>query len=323
MDRDVVFLILQYNNVDVTLKCIQSIWKLEEQSRIRIVVVDNASADGAGEKLVEYMKKSVGEMQFLEQSKEKIYVFSGESVCEIDILCRKVNDGFSGGNNYGFQYIRGKYLFNYLTVANSDVEFVQEDFISQIEQEYNKSRFDILGPDIWAPNKKVHQNPMAVNIPSIREVSKTIFLNRVCILLFPFCFPLLKRYMQHGAGSNGLHITGRENVCLHGSCLIYSNKYVEFRTQLLRDYGEGIGEKLFYPETKLYYEEFLQTLWCRENGCKMVYTPNIRVNHMEGQATNSISTSEKVKMKFKMKNILHSAKIYKNELAKTTKEIEA
>ena len=318
MDRDIIFLILQYNNVDVTMNCIRSILRLKEQYRIRIIVVDNCSSDGVGTKIIEYMGAVCQEI-FMAEGGEKTQVFrcKNEGGCTIDILCRQINDGFSRGNNFGFLYIKEKYTPQFLIVANSDVEFMQEDFIEKIEAEYAQSAFDILGPDIWAPYKGVHQNPLASHIPTIKEVNRTIFLNRVCLFLFPAIYPVLKKYMQSDSQSCDLYVTRTEDACLQGSCMIYSRKYIELREHISQEKNSVIGRTLFYPETNFYYEEFLQTLWCRNNDCNIVYTPNIRVNHMEGQSTNSISTNECEKTKFRMRNILMSAQIYRDELSKT------
>lgn len=311
MDNDIIFLILQYNNVDVTINCIHSIWGLKNQCKIRIVVVDNCSPDGAGRAILEHMRNICLETSLA----ESMFLFKHESGCEIDVICRPVNEGFSMGNNYGYRYIIEKYSPRFLIVANSDVEFIQENFIELIEEEYKKTMFDILGPDIWAPYKEVHQNPLSLDIPTVKEVSRTIFLNRLCLCCFPLVYPILNKYMQRTSDSCNLYVARAENVCLQGSCLIYSSKYIKFRGQISEKKQKVIARTLFYPETNLYYEEFLQTLWCRNNGCKMVYTPDIRVNHLEGQSTNTVSSSEKEKIIFRMKNILASAQIYKKELS--------
>ena len=317
MDRDIIFLILQYNNVDVTMNCIHSILKLKELHRIRIVVVDNCSSDGAGRKIIERMRVIFQENYKAEPIENtQVFVFKNKDGCSVDILCRQVNDGFSRGNNFGFQYIKDKYTLQFLIVANSDVEFTQEDIIKKIEEEYAQSTFDVLGPDIWAPYKGIHQNPLDSRIPTIKEVNRTIFLNRVCLYLFPLVYPILKKYVQSVSKSSDLYITRAENVCLQGSCMIYSKKYIELRERISQQENDVIGSALFYPETSFYYEEFLQTLWCRNNGCQMIYTPNIKINHMEGQSTNTISTRECKKTKFRMKNILLSAQIYRDELSK-------
>lgn len=314
MEKDFIFLILQYNNVDVTINCVQSIFELKRRNRIRIVIVDNNSTDGAKTKIVDYMRKQCQEIVCsFADAETDLFLFEHISGCAIDILGRTVNDGFSKGNNFGFRYIEKKYFFKFLIVSNSDVMFFQNEFIELVERVYEKTMFDVLGPDIWQPYKKIHQNPLALDIPNLKTVNKTIFLNRICLVLFPLISPWIEKYVENiknNFTTNAIEGTG---ICLQGSCLIYSNKYIEFRKKKME---QIIGNTLFYPETSFYYEEFLQTLWCKNNGCKIVYFPDLKVCHLEGQSTNTVSTSKKKKLKFKMKNILQAAQIYRKELLK-------
>ena len=316
MERDIVFLILQYNMVDVTVNCIRSILQLDDLDRIQIVIVDNGSIDDAAKEILGYMRNEGIELGLSRYGEDNVFLFKHKSGCLIDILCRSVNNGFSRGNNCGFQYIKTRYLPKFLIVANSDVEFVQKDILEQIDREYEKTDFDVMGPDIWVPHKRIHQNPLALEIPTQKEVGKTIYLNRLCLLLYPITYPFLKKYMNKVSKNSCGYTTDVEGICLHGACLIYSHKYLVLREQISKDIQEAIARTLFFPETQLYYEEYLQTLWCKNNGCKMVYTPNIRVNHMEGQATQTISSSDRLRIKYRMKNIIDSAEIYKAELSK-------
>ena len=47
----ICFVILHYNGIEDTEKCIQSIKELEGRQDIRIVIVDNASPNGTGQLL--------------------------------------------------------------------------------------------------------------------------------------------------------------------------------------------------------------------------------------------------------------------------------
>ena len=84
--------------------------------------------------------------------------------------------------------------------------------------------------------------------------------------------------------------------------MVYSKEYMDARN------------KIFEPETKFYYEEYIQFLWCMRNNKKIVYKPDIVVYHMEGKATKSIDKREKERIRFHMQNILQSAKVYKKIL---------
>ena len=275
------FVILHYNAIKETEKCIESIQGIENQDEIAIVIVDNASPNGTGRQLV--AKYS---------DKKRIY-----------IMLRAKNDGFSKGNNAGCRYAVDKWHPQFLIVANNDVVFIQPDFVKRIEEEYQRSQFDILGPDIFNPGMRIHQSPMSIELPDMKKINRTIILNRCMLTLYPLMYPFLKKYFQ--SAENKMPGTDyeeyQEDVCLMGACLIYAERYIKTR------------KKIFEPETKFFYEENIQTLWCRQHGKKMVYQPEIKVWHMEGIATGTIA-DEKERIRFYMQNILEAAKVYKGVL---------
>ncbi len=285
MNKKVVFLILHYNSIEVTRECIHSIKKLEQQERIEIVIVDNASPNGSG-KILE------------EEYKNDEYVH---------VRLNADNAGFSKGNNFGYEYIKSNMNVQYLVVANNDIVFKQADFVNRLDEEYKQSQFDILGPDVWNSCLQVHQNPLDSSVRKKEEVDKTIRFHEIALKYFEITYPLLclaekwsakKRYQQ----SEKDYLLRQEGVCLMGACLIFSEQYV-------------LGKnKIFSPETYFYYEEYILALQALREKRKIVYSPDIVVDHKEGSSTNSISSKNKAKKKFVMKNMLAAAKIYRELL---------
>lgn len=283
----ICFVILHYNAIKETRKCISTIMMLEHADCSRIVIVDNASPNQTGRLLAE-------EYRFYEN---------------VDIILREQNDGFSAGNNAGCAYAIKKWNPNFLAVANNDVEFCQKDFITRIFEEYEKNPFAILGPDIYSPVQGVHQSPLDEHPPSRNRVMKTIAFNQLMLWFYPLAYPIMKKYFRYMDNNIQAkeHRQYKENVCLMGACMVYSKEYMDAR------------DKIFEPETKFYYEEYIQTLWCMRNNKKVVYKPEIVVYHMAGSATKTISTQERENIRFRMRNILQAAKIYKKFLLKGNK----
>ncbi len=274
---DICFVILHYNAMEDTKNCIESIKRLEGQSRIRIMVVDNASPNGTGKLLA------------------KAYA-SDE---QVHVLCRGENDGFSRGNNAGCRLALDMWKPEFLVVANNDVLFVQKEFALKICGIYEEEGFAVLGPDIYAPFTGFHQSPIAEGIPDRRAVRRTIFLNRAALALFPLCYPLLRRYYGKLAVKAGTAWEERRtDVCPMGACLIFSGEYLAER------------EKVFWPETRFYYEENIMMLWCRAHHKKVLYEPSLRVHHMEGRATGTVGAKERERIRFRMKNIAEAAGVY-------------
>ncbi len=278
----IAFVILHYNTIRETRNCVSSILALEHANNSRIVIVDNASPNQTGKILSEdYCRNQ-----------------------NVEVILRDNNDGFSIGNNVGCAYAIKKWNPSFLVVANNDIEFCQRDFISKVWNEYEKNPFAVLGPDIYAPTRGVHQSPMSDRPPSRNRVTMTIVLNQVMLWLYPLVYPVMKKYFANlDANTQSKdYSVYKENVCLMGACMVYSKEYMDARN------------KIFEPETKFYYEEYIQFLWCMRNNKKIVYKPDIVVYHMEGKATKSIDKREKERIRFHMQNILQSAKVYKKIL---------
>lgn len=285
MNKKVVFLILHYNSMEVTRECINSIKLLEQQERIEIVIVDNASPNGSGKILEEEYKNDA----------------------HIHVRLNSENAGFSKGNNFGYEYIKTNLDVQYLIVANNDIVFKQPDLLNSLDQEYEESKFDILGPDIWNTCLNAHQNPLDHSVRQKKDVDRTIRFHQIALKYYGMLYPLLciaekksakKRYKQ----LDKEYLFRQEGVCLMGACLIFSEQYVLSKN------------KIFSPETYFYYEEYILTLQALREKRKIVYSPDIAVDHKEGSSTNSISSKNRLKKKFVMQNMLDAAKIYRELL---------
>lgn len=275
----ICFVILHYNAMDDTENCIESIKRLEGQTQIHIMVVDNASPNGTGKLLAETYA-----------SDEQVHV-----------LCRLENDGFSRGNNAGCRLALDMWKPDFLVVSNNDVLFVQKEFAQKIREIYEEEGFAVLGPDIYAPVANVHQSPISEEIPDRKAVGRTIFLNRTALALFPLCYPLLRHYYRNLTVQAGTAWDQRRtNVCPMGACLIFSEEYLRGR------------EKVFEPETRFYYEENIMMLWCRRHRKKVLYHPVLRVHHMEGRSTGTVGAGERERIRFRMKNIVEAAGVYRD-----------
>ena len=142
----VSFVILHYKDYSVTDTCVRSILAMEQQERIRIVIVDN-----------DIQKKEKDRQELLQK-------YQGNS--RIKVLQIKENGGFSYANNQGYQYAREHFGKSYIIVLNNDIEFTQKDFISRLEKSYVNNQCYVLGPDVIRQSTGEHQNPMDTRLRS-------------------------------------------------------------------------------------------------------------------------------------------------------------
>ncbi len=276
------FVILHYKALEDTLKCVSSILEMDDQSHIRVLVIDNASGDGSGQTL------------------SRTY----EDNPLVEVIINSDNLGFSKANNAGCSIARDKWDPDFLVVANNDIVFTQKEFLKLIVDTYSRRRFAILGPDITCVRNGVHQSPRAKTIPTLTRARLTVVLNRICYGFFFMTYPLMRVYfhrMRENAVSVADHDKEQEGVLLSGSCVIFSRDYTEYR------------DRIFDPETFFYSEEALFTLWCQRNEKTVLYCPDIKVMHNESASTY-LDKDCRGRIRFQMQNIIASTNIYIKEL---------
>lgn len=297
MTNKIYFIILNYNTAKETKKCVHSIKRLSGVNlKKHIIIIDNDSTDGS----------------FLELEK----YFCDET--DVDLYKMNKNVGFSRGNNYGYQMVREAGDADFCVICNSDIEFVQKDFLGLLEKEYCRSCFHVCGPDIYSDARKRtyckgHQSPMYPFEWNKRYVrSYWLYYDLYCkkIKKEPYSkihaiqiwikwmkWKSLRKLFTYTCYSDYRTIR-HENVPIHGSCIIISKLFIEKEA------------KLFYPETNFYGEELLLYLRCKRNNYKIVFTPKLLVYHLQGKAT----TSAKKSALFCYENYAIGAKTYLNEL---------
>ena len=278
MDLVCAFIILHYNSYEATKVCVDSILGLDKQECVKVIVIDNSSANDSYKKLCE--------------------TYSGTKV---ELLQTEYNCGFSAANNIAYEYCKKKYDCDFVIFANNDLEFIQKDFVKRIYEEYQNSKFAVIGPDIYNPIIDTHQSPISYEMQrSKSQVKKTIIFNRLALTFFDLY------YMFFGKSRNdkpeikdaGVY---QENVIPLGACLVISKKLLKKKSVV------------FSPETFFYYEEYILADWCLKNNEKMVYQPAIKVKHYHGMATKTVGNAKQSEL-FRMKNIYNSSKIYYKQL---------
>ena len=253
MGKKVCYCILHYKNIEVTLNCIDSILKINDEFDTDIVVVDNGSKNGTGEIL-----------------KER-YCNNKNVHCIINLD----NLGFSKGNNIAYRYAKEELNDDAIIVMNSDM-IIDNNFSSKfIQQKLCLSNADVICPDII--NKfDNHQNPLRVKrldknkyMFSIIKSAIIIFLISIPVIGRSFCKKYLKRKNSKNIEKKELIEFDYNDFIPHGACLVYTNRWVR---------EKNIA---FEPITFMYCEEdILYELIKREN-YKLEFIPELKIKHLE------------------------------------------
>lgn len=252
------FVILHYKNHKVTEDCIESIIiNLKDPNDYKIVIVDNGSNNGSGE----YLSKKYN-------SYEGIY-----------FVTLNENLGFAKGNNIGIEKLR-EFNTDIFITLNSDTEIYQPNFLDLISKVYLEYNFDILGPDIINLDG-LHQNPVKTYNGRYMIMVKDTMMDCANYLLSYLGLQNSKKRLFKRIGltqknstlsKNIDHENFKMDIQLHGSCIIFSKKFID-------------GFKGFYFKTFLYGEEEILFYIVKKYHLISIYYPEIKISHKEGQST--------------------------------------
>lgn len=275
------FVVLHYLSLNDTIECVDSILKNIDYENYYIVVVDNGSPDNSGKVL-----------------KEKY-----ETHSKVKVILNKKNLGFAKGNNIGFNFAKKELKSDFIALINNDTIIEQKDFIRKILDEFNRSNFHILGPDIISLKDGGHQNPRDLTLQNYDELQAMIKQYKIKLFLNYFFADkilenLKKRFLRKPLIKQTITKAGTwkeraEGVKLHGSALIFSPLYIKRYDGL-------------YPKTFMYSEEAILYFVAKRDGLITIYSPDVKILHKEDSSTNAVMNYGFKKRRFYYKNFIKS-----------------
>lgn len=238
-----------------------------------IVIVDNCSPNGSGKQL------------------EKLY----SKCANVSVIINKENQGFAKGNNLGYQYIKSKYLLNYIVVMNNDIMIEDSDFAIIIKQFMEKNRVDVCGPDM-VTLKGNHQNPLQLKPYTSKYLQCCVKKDKIKGFLMQIS--VFWKLYEHYKKMNKIPIRKKQpttfDCILHGSCIIYGPEYIKRE------------QEVFLPITYMYNEEAILYDYLIFKGYKTGYCSDVTILHMEGASTSARIEDKKKKVIFRFKNNIKS-----------------
>lgn len=225
------FLIVSWNVKDYIKDCLESISQIPNSE---VVVFDNFSNDGTTE-----MIKS----QFP----------------DVNLIESDINYGFAKGNNLGYKFCKGKFIF----VLNPDT-IVDSDFtLTFLNELIDRNDVGILCPKIIYGNGLIQKSSarlypklashLTINILKLNKIPGLSFLNK--ILKYPYDYNL-KNEIQCGSGA---------------AFIVKSELY-----RKLNGFYDG------FPHTGEDVDFFIRA---KKIGFKTFYDPNIIIKHFAGQSS--------------------------------------
>lgn len=279
---NVSFVILHYQNEQITRQCIECIKKLrcDDDISIHIVIVDNHSPNGSGMNLKR------------EEDEITTVILLGENV------------GFARGNNAGYKYAKETLKSNVVVLMNSDVMVEDSEFLIVLKslEQQNKS---IIVPDILNLNG-IHQNPFRTNPIDKSEVKSRICQQKILLTAtyFPPIFHLYYKMKKTNRKTERCEtdMFPMVDIVPHGACIIVSGDFVRRENEV------------FVPETFLFLEEDLFFLKAKEKGYRIFFEPSLHVRHIEDASINIEFNKFREKTRFVTKEKIKSLKVVKRKL---------
>ena len=252
--------ILNYNNPQITIDCIESIEKLNTYP-CKIVVVDNASTDNSVSVLDEYLKEHA-DSEYHKQVESDQHP---AMIPKYSLVVAKKNCGYAKGNNIGCFYFEDDEDINYILILNNDTLFID----------------DIIPP--MAKFQKEHADCAICNVLLLHKDGNTIEYNTArknCSIgeLLSLFARINKLYQSYNQKNQILRIhpelLSKSNVEIEipmGSCLL-----------LKKETFKKVG--YFDPHTFLYFEENILYKKFQKIGLKNYLLPQQKLIHI-GSAT--------------------------------------
>ncbi|WP_415980148.1 glycosyltransferase [Faecalicoccus pleomorphus] len=273
------FVVLHYKAVEDTKECIKSILENVDARDVHIIVVDNHSPDNSGKVLCNEYKDN----NF------------------VTVIKNEKNLGFSNGNNIGYKY--AKYTLNaeYIILCNNDILLFQKNFIKKLDEEFNNSKFAVLGPMVLTKDGRYTSSPSRITPLDKDQVENLLKYYLWCyrfnkVHLLKMYYLWRKLIGKKSVKTFNRYYQKQYDVSIHGCFMAFSRIYI--------DSFDGLNENTFmYGEEEILYKTILNYKM------KSVYTPEIIVYHKEDASTDSVHKSNHSKKEFYYKNMVKSTKV--------------
>lgn len=166
-------IILNYNNCEDTLNCVESIEKYNS-APVKYIVVDNGSTKrNVVARLDEYFKKQFeGRYHFFDYETDR----PKDILPYISFVVSQVNSGYAQGNNKGLEYVYADSEIDKVLIINNDILFIQ-DIIPQLSQKIDTIKdCAVLSPLLLKQDGESIDYNCARLAPSVWQIILPYFL---------------------------------------------------------------------------------------------------------------------------------------------------
>lgn len=263
--KKTALIILNYNNYEDTINCVESVQQYNT-APIKIIVVDNGSKrEGTLKALDAHLAKT-----FLGEYKQ---VNEGEKTSTlpyVTFLTSKTNDGYACGNNKGLKLAYADDEIDKVMILNNDVLFV-EDIVPQLVREYDTmENVGIISPLLYKKDMDGIDYNCARRCESVCRIMGRLLLFYVNPFQIKTKWNKQQKYLLDQPEL--MEVERFEIELPSGSCMLLGKRLFE-----------EIGS--FDPNTFLYYEENILYQKLHARGLTNYIYPNLKCIHLGASST--------------------------------------
>lgn len=254
----IVNIIMCYNNKKEICKYIELLNKMKECEKIFVCIVIN---DQTNPLYFEDIKNSRS--------------------CKITVVTPKRNLGYLNGAIYGYTKIRDTVKTKkWVIVSNTDIIYRDENFFRDLCEKQYLEDIWAIGPDIYCPATKEHQNPRYIERISKKRMwfYIVIYSNFILAYLYMVTSQLKKKFLKHKNRSLDL----MEVYLIHGAYIVASEELME---ELVKNPFKGF----------IFNEEQHIAEIARRNKKKIYFDPTLKLIHNEHTTTGKMNFLSKYK----------------------------
>ena len=150
-------LILNYNNAEDTIECLESIKKNQEKD-LYTVIIDNASTDNSVKIIQNWFNNNLKASEVFYKSSSDIFYEQNNSDTSITLLSVDSNNGYASGNNIGIKYVmKSGTKDDFIWILNNDT-ILQNNTLENLIKSYN----ELKDEDIALLGSKILNNDLTV-----------------------------------------------------------------------------------------------------------------------------------------------------------------
>lgn len=273
-------IILNYNNIQNTIECIDSIYRYSDSSSFVLCVVDNNSSNHVKEAIRQCIRKKSKYVELTDSTPPP------QKLQPITYILNDKNEGYAKGNNIGLNYLKNYPEIEYYLILNNDILFTM-DILAPLKRYMDQhSQVGVVSPLLYDKYGNIDYECARY------EKQKRDFILRV--------FRFMKLKDKNKILKNHPNYLNANEIKIElpsGSCMMFR-----------REVFEKID--FFDPNTFLYYEEDILWKKLKQIGKVPILLPKISCIHL-GACSTSKSSSRTINTMY-CESMIYYLKNYSN-----------